>query len=110
MKVSCYLRVTAQKTGYCGDVKNEHYFKPADLKISKQKPDTGANELAIKLDLEIPNSLFVKPTLNFKMTIPEDSVSIPVLEAQVQDNLSEVLAAELGQKVHLSISSEDVDQ
>ena len=107
MNVTCYLRITAQRTQYCSDEKSPSYFKSVDLKISKNMPDTASNEIAVKLDLDIPNSLFMKPSLNFKMSIPESAASFPVLEAAVQDNLAELLANELGQKVHLSVSSEE---
>lgn len=105
MLVECYFRVTAQKSGY-GDIKHHRYFKPTDLRISKTKPATGSSEIAIKLNLEIPNSLFIKPALNFKMSIPEEACALPVLEADVQNNLAEVLAEQLGQKIHLSVSSD----
>ena len=107
MKVSCYLRVTARKSRYVSDKMSPGYFDSTDLKVSKNKPDTAANELAIKLDLEIPNSLFMKPSLNFKIEIPEGAASFPVIEAAVQDNLAEMLSNEMGQKVHLSVSSEE---
>ena len=104
MKASLYLRVTAQRSNFCSDKSNSNYFNAVDLKVSKNKPDTNANELAIKLDLDIPNSLFMKPSLNFKMSIPEGAASFPVMEANVTDNLAQLLADELGQKVHLTVS------
>ena len=106
MKVECYLRVTAQKSNYTRDISNPDYFKPCDLKISKTKPDTASNEIAVKLTLDIPNSLFVKPTLNFTMTIPEDAVTIPTLEAEAQQNLVDLMTEQLGQRVHLSVSAD----
>lgn len=106
MKVECYLRVKAKKSNYARDIENPDYFKSTELKISRNKPDTAADEIAVKLELDIPNSLFVKPTLNFKMTIPEAAVSLPVLEAEAQENLAELLQEQLGQRIHLSVSAD----
>lgn len=109
MKISCYLKVQAKKNEYRREITDSDYFIPGSLTVTKSKPNTSANEIAVKLDIEIPNSLFVKPTLNFEMTIPEDSVAIPVLNVEAQQNLAELLSEQIGQRVHLSVSADDVE-
>lgn len=102
MIFSCYLKVKAGR-GFSSDKKSASYFKAQNLTVTKNKPDTGSDEIAIKLDLEIPNSLFMKPALVFKVTVPEEACSLPEIEAKVTDNLAELLAQELGTKVRLEV-------
>ena len=102
MIISCYLKVKAGK-GFSSDKTSPSYFKAQSLTVTKNKPNTDSDEIAIKLDLDIPNSLFLKPSLVFKVTVPEEVCSLPEIEAKVTDNLAEILAQELGTKVRLEV-------
>lgn len=107
MKVECYLRIKAQRSGYGTDVTHERWFKATELKVSRSKPKTEANEIAVKLNLQIPNALFVKPDLVFNVEIPENAAVIPPITAEVKDNLVEVLSKQIGQTVHLSVTGDE---
>ena len=106
MNVQCWLKVRAVKNGYRSKITDPDYFKPTDLRVSKNKPDIGSDEVAVKLNISIPNSLFLKPSLEFNISIPEDAAILPPIDSEVTDNLAEILTGQLGQKVHLIVSGE----
>ncbi len=80
--------------------RKEHWKTSARLAV--KSPSLKSHEIAIALRINIPNELFSKPQLQASIVIPEDSVSAPVIDAQVIDNLQEVVSKQLG--VDLSIS------
>jgi hypothetical protein len=94
MNVEAYLIIGAGKHGL--------YYQATGLRVTRKRPDTKSNEIAIRLDLEIPDMLFQKPQLQAKFAIPEDSVSQPVISAAVMDNIAETLSQQLGIKVHVT--------
>lgn len=106
MKVECYLKVKAVKTGYTSDSLRADFFKASGLTVTKNKPHTDADEVAIKIEMDLPNSLFLKPALKFKVDVPEDATPVVEIDANVSSNLAEILTRELGQKVHLEVGHE----
>lgn len=73
-----------------------------NIETRKSKPTTKANEIAIKLSVEIPDSYFETPDFSAKITVPADSVNKPVITPIVQDNIGKLLSEQLGFKVHIS--------
>lgn len=70
-------------------------------RLSVQSPSLKGNEIAVALKIDVPDSLFKVPQLRASITVPEDSVSAPVIEAEVLENIKEELNQQLG--VDLSI-------
>lgn len=93
MKVSGYLIV-----GYDPNRRGK-----ASLRITKTMPGLDWDEIAVKLNLELPDELFIKPHLQADITIPADSVSPPHIEAETINDIEEVVSRELGVKLDLSI-------
>lgn len=72
-------------------------------RIASKAPNLKSNEICIKLNLKVPDELFEKPILNANISIPKDSVSVPVIEGEVIDNISEVVNRELGIDLTVSV-------
>jgi hypothetical protein len=104
MNVQCYLKIRAVKSGY-GVKENEGYFKPTNVTVTKNRPATEANEIAIKLNLNIPNSFFLKPQLQANIHLNE--LQQQELDINTIDQLSEILSDQLGQKIHLTVGSDN---
>lgn len=65
------------------------------------------NEVAIKIHVAVPDTLFKRPQLQAKIVIPNDSVTPETLDAKVLDNVKEVLEQQLGFDVRLSVVDPD---
>ncbi len=108
MIVNCWLKVAAERNGYCSDKNSSNYFTARGLKATVNKPGTESNEIAIKLNIEIPNALFLKPSLEFNVSVP-DNVRHPSINTEVKDGLAAALSEQLGQKVFLTVDSQPTD-
>lgn len=106
MNIECWLKVRAVRSRYTQDKRNPDFYTPTDLKVLKSKPSTRSDEIAVKINLSIPNALFEKPVIEFRVKIPESAATLPTLEADITDDLAVRLEEQLGQRVHLTISSE----
>ena len=73
--------------------------------VSKGKPNVGRDEIAIKFLMDIPDSLFIKPTLSAVISIPELPDSLDII-VEVADNIAEVIEAQTGIKVEISAPSQ----
>lgn len=107
MKVECWLRIEAKKNRYCSDKTRPDYFEAGAVNVSKKKPAvTSANEVAVKLNIELPNALFLKPALEFDVRVPEQvSLSGEPITADVQNALADALSEQLGQEIRLNITA-----
>lgn len=93
METSLWVKVKGRKF-YRG-------WEAGAIKSSKNKPPTGKDEVAVKITLDLPDSLFERPQIEARIEIPKDSVTPPKVDAEVQDNIAEVLTSQLGMKVHV---------
>lgn len=69
-------------------------------KASKSKPDTSGNEIAVKMTVDLSDSLFEEPQLEVTLTVPEPKTK-PVITSEVKREVAEALASRLGVKVSL---------
>ena len=110
MQTTVWLRVTAKINSFkYKEVDHPKYFKGCNFKVSASKPKTAADEIAIKLNLDIPNQLFLKPSLAFNINVPPPDKEDFILSAENQQNLTDLLAKQLGTNVHLSVTIPDED-
>lgn len=59
-------------------------------------PKLNAGEVAIRMTLELPSTLFQKPALTATVQIAESAVSAPIIEADVINNIKELVAENCG--------------
>ncbi|GAT35601.1 hypothetical protein TSACC_3672 [Terrimicrobium sacchariphilum] len=95
----CYLSVTQlfKKTGLGTHFQNG---KPT-LAVSKNPPTTGPNTVAIRLNLELPVGLFMKPQLEASIRIPDGPA--PEITAEVQENIAKAIREASGINVNIKV-------
>lgn len=101
MNVNCYLVVQGKRPRYATGEPGRR--EPGQIRITKTRPNTAADEIAVKLDIEIPDSLFIKPTLEARVTVPEGAGYGPAITTEVADNLADVIRQQTGLTVRLSV-------
>lgn len=96
MRVDFWVCVAATKKayGYC----------PSVPKASKNKPNVGRNEVAVKITLEIPESYFELPELNASIVLPDTRKEAPEVRVEMQQRIAETLKESLG--VHVTFNDE----
>lgn len=67
------------------------------------RPKVQTDEVAIYIEIEVPNGLFEKPRLIAKMKIPDSVVTSKEVNADVTDNIEEAIMAATGLEMHVSI-------
>jgi len=72
----------------------------------KSRPETKVNEIALKVTLDLPDAIFATPQYEAKISVPEGSTN-PVVNADVADNIADILSEQLGISVHVTTQSED---
>lgn len=98
--LTCYLVVAAVVTKQYdpgGSVRG----KPS-VRVSKGKPSTSANEVAIKLDVKLPVALFLRPDLEAKLTVPAEKVPFTI-SPEMTTNIAEAIRQSTGLAVVLSV-------
>lgn len=101
MNLSCWLIVQGVRKYNWDTIR-----KPGQVRVTKTKPNTGRDEIAVRLEIEIPDSLFDKPTLEAQIQVPEGEARSATITTEVADNLAEVIRRETGLTVRLSAGEE----
>ena len=68
---------------------------------SYNKPKLATNEIAIQLNLSIPDKLFEKPTLVANITVDEELATQELISAKVIDNAKEIISNSLGLELRI---------
>lgn len=72
----------------------------------KNQPGLEWNEISMKINLDIPEALFKKPTLSAKIVIPKDAVIPTEIPAEVLEDCKEALQLSTGMKVKVELVPE----
>ena len=91
MKLSRYLVVKRSPQGKAG------------ARLTTNPPALDSNEITVKLDLDIPDKLFAKPQLQANITIDKEAITAPTINAEVIDNIQEVISQNLGVDLNISL-------
>ena len=73
------------------------------VRVTTKAPRLGPRERSISVTLDLPDSLWDEPKLEATITVPEDKVSAPVIDAGVVDNLQEVISQQLGVSLQIAV-------
>lgn len=103
MNLSCYIVVQGKQPSFGPN--RETRRDPGTVRLTKKKPACARDEVALKLNLSIPDSLFVTPTLEASIDVPESQAPREIT-AEVCENISEVLHQQLGLRIQLSAPSD----
>lgn len=100
VSVDCFLIVAQDFTDRGGFIRQDGSAK---IRVCKGKPDLGRNEVAIRFHVELPEALFIKPSLSAKITIPESAGLNAEISAEVQDNITDAIRQASGMDVRLVV-------
>lgn len=75
-------------------------------RMTKGTPALDRNEIAVKVSIEIPDAIFERPALTATIKVPDTAVSKPVIEAEVIDNVQDIIKQNTGFDVKLEVVSE----
>ncbi len=100
MNIIKYLIITPKYSRY-----NQTHPTGADVKIiaSLKGGRIPSNAVPLKLELNLPDALFSRPQLQATIKIDESSVSAPVIDAQVLDNIKQELQKQIGVDLTINI-------
>jgi len=86
---------------------------PSELTLPRivsgpKTPATKGNEIAIELTIALPKALFLNPAFKASISVPGDEVCRPQIDAEVIDNITQLVGEATG--LTLTIESEVVDE
>lgn len=81
------------------------YWKVSGRFVSKA-PALGSNEIAIKVECNLPDELFTRPQLKFKIDVPKEAVHLKEINAEVIGNVKDIIQNNLGISITLIAESE----
>lgn len=76
--------------------------KSGSVKTYKNPPALAWDEVAILLNLELPNRLFQKPQLQASIVVDEKDVEPTIINVDTQNNIREAIETASGLEVRLS--------
>ena len=76
-------------------------------RITQGKPLVHVDEVAILLDVNIPDALFNKPRLEAKIKIPEDAAGPDVLNSEVVENVKDAIEQSTGLTFAINVIKEE---
>ena len=96
LKADFYLALSPKKTGS---------FSGSELigRLSAKPPALARGEVAMRLSISVPKSLFEIPALRASVTIPPEAVAPALIDATVIDNVQEVLRQQTGLDVVVEV-------
>jgi len=74
-----------------------------NAKLSAKSPSLKAHEIAIKLNLNIPDDLFLKPALEADIIIPKESVVAGKIDTEIIEDIKKTVEEGLGIHMHVSL-------
>jgi len=74
-----------------------------NAKLSAKSPSLKAHEISIKLNLDIPDDLFLKPALEADIIIPKESVVAGKIDTEIIDDIKKTVEDGLGIHMHVSL-------
>lgn len=80
------------------------------IRAVKSYQSLNLNEVAVQINLQLPDQLFRKPALVADLVIPEDAVQQPTITAEVTENIADAIRTATGIEVKLSVTNPDEDE
>lgn len=99
MRLQKYLVVSKAHSRY-------GYASPK-VELKEREPKVQGNEVAIFLDIEIPEAFFTRPTLIAQMTIPSEAVPKNSITTNVTNNLARIIKDATGLTMSVSVVEQD---
>jgi hypothetical protein len=79
-------------------------LKNIDVKVCASTSGTmAANAIALKLNLNLPDELFLKPQLEATINVDKDKVTAPVITAEILHNIQQEIQNIIGVDLKINI-------
>lgn len=72
-------------------------------RLSTKQPSLEAGERLMVLNFTVPAALFSTPQLEANVTVPESSVSAPVIKIDTINRIQEIVSQEMGVELKISL-------
>lgn len=82
-----------------------HGYKKLNARLAVRKPRLQRGEVAIELNVSVPDTLFDRPILKASVEVPEAAAAQSVITADVMQNIGETLSRQLGIRVEVTADS-----
>jgi len=79
----------------------------ANARFVQKAPALDSNEIAIKVEVNLPDELFSRPQLKFKIDIPKEAVPQKEINAEVAGNIQQLIKDNMG--IQLTIVAQGID-
>lgn len=93
MKAEFWVLLTATRK------RSGHWYMSAVPQARINKPTAAANQIAVRMTVDVPDSFFEEPQIHAKITIPDSGETRQEITAELQQQLAERLKGEFGLKV-----------
>lgn len=80
---------------------------PVRVRIAKRPPSLDADEIAIKMEIRLPDALFKKPHLEAKIEVPNEAAKVEAITAITADNVRDAIVEATGLELSISVKQED---
>lgn len=100
MKAVFFVKIEAKKPNKYSSIWNF-----GSVSAFKTKPSTKANEISIRLEVNVPDKYFDVPELQAKITVPDDAIN-NVISPDVESNIAQIISEQLGMRVNVSAQPE----
>jgi len=94
---SGYLAVSVNRRGY----ENHSHFWKTSARLCVNKPTVSRDEVAVKISVDLPVSLFQRTSLEARISVPEHAVTPLEISMEAMDNIAEMIAQNTGFDVKL---------
>jgi hypothetical protein len=72
-------------------------------RMVERVPKLKGNEVALRLAIDLPKALFTRPTLEARMTIPDEAVPTIEITPEVTDNISKIIRESTGLTMSVNV-------
>lgn len=79
------------------------------IETFKKKPTTTANQIAVNIQINVPDAFFETPQFQAVIDVPEDAVTAREVRVEVADNIAQLISEQLGVRVHVAVPEADGD-
>lgn len=80
-----------------------------DYRVTKPRPNLNVGEIAVKINLEVPESVFAAPSFEATLRVSEEAAAPPALSQETITNTRQAIEASTGYKVKLTIAEGEDD-
>lgn len=94
---------TKKFEGYLCLRKNYAQTYKLKARVVENSPKLEAGEIAIKLNVELPELLFKRPQLEANILIPESDVPKSIINTVIQDNVEKCIQEVTGAKIVFTV-------